>query len=143
MAVTTKTLTPTNQTVTLPDMTERPDASVLVTDISREADAINAIASQIGDLGMTYLGQIPTTGGTFTVGNNSRIMLVSFFNNTNGVCLMHVYSSSGGAVSIFDYTSKSHTMLTFSSSGNNNLTIANGGSYPIPMFALVFAGSIS
>ena len=47
MATTTKTLTPTNQTVTLPDMTERPNASVLVDGIGKEADAINALSEQI------------------------------------------------------------------------------------------------
>ena len=47
MATTTKTLTPTNQTVTLPDMTERPNASVLVDGISKEADAINALNSKV------------------------------------------------------------------------------------------------
>ena len=47
MATTTKTLTPTGQTVTLPDMTERPDASVLVDGIGKDADAINAINAKI------------------------------------------------------------------------------------------------
>ena len=50
MATTTKTLTPTNLTVTLPDMTERPDASVLVDGIGKDADAINALSDQIGSL---------------------------------------------------------------------------------------------
>ena len=47
MATTTKTLTPTNQTITLPDMTERPNASVLVDGIGKDADAINALSEQI------------------------------------------------------------------------------------------------
>ena len=47
MATTTKTLTPTNQTVTLPDMTERPNASVLVDGIGKEADAINALSEHM------------------------------------------------------------------------------------------------
>jgi hypothetical protein len=49
MATTTKTLTPTNQTITLPDMTERPDASVLVDGIGKDADAINALSDQIAN----------------------------------------------------------------------------------------------
>lgn len=49
MATTTKTLTPTNQTVTLPDMTERPAASVLVDGIGKDADAINALSDKITD----------------------------------------------------------------------------------------------
>ena len=50
MATTTKTLTPTNQTITLPDMTERPNASVLVDGIGKDADAINALSEQIASL---------------------------------------------------------------------------------------------
>jgi hypothetical protein len=60
MATTTKTLTPTNQTITLPDMTERPDASVLVDGIGKDADAINALASNIP----------ASIQGTVTWGNN-------------------------------------------------------------------------
>ena len=53
MATTTKTLTPTNQTITLPDMTERPDASVLVDGIGKDADAINALSDQMEPLSVT------------------------------------------------------------------------------------------
>lgn len=49
MATTTKTLTPTNQTITLPDMTERPNASVLVDGIGKDADAINALSEHIAN----------------------------------------------------------------------------------------------
>ena len=53
MATTTKTLAPTNQTITIPDMTERPNASVLTDAISKEADAINALNSNIATSGVT------------------------------------------------------------------------------------------
>ena len=43
MAVSTKTLTPTGQVVSIPDMTEKPNASVLSDGIGKEADAINAL----------------------------------------------------------------------------------------------------
>ena len=59
MATTTKTLTPTNQTITLPDMTERPDASVLVDGIGKDADAINALSDQIGTLNSKITGKMP------------------------------------------------------------------------------------
>lgn len=49
MATTSKTLQPTNQVVTLPDMTERPNASVLVDGISKVADAINAVNGKVFD----------------------------------------------------------------------------------------------
>jgi hypothetical protein len=47
MAVTTKTLTPTGQVVSIPDMTEKPNASVLSDGIGKEADAINALAGNL------------------------------------------------------------------------------------------------
>ena len=46
MAVATKTLTPTNQVVNLPDMTEPPDNSVNVANASKLADAVNALNSK-------------------------------------------------------------------------------------------------
>ncbi len=45
MATSTKTLNPTNQTITIPDMTERPNVSLLTDGIGKEADAINALNS--------------------------------------------------------------------------------------------------
>ena len=42
---TTKTIQPTGTTITMPAMTDRPDASVFSTDISRITDAVNAISS--------------------------------------------------------------------------------------------------
>lgn len=45
MATTTKTLTPTNQQITLPDMTERPNNSTQVDSIGKLADAVNALNS--------------------------------------------------------------------------------------------------
>jgi hypothetical protein len=50
MAVSTKTLTPTGQVVSIPDMTEKPNASVLTDGIGKEADAINALDSKIQTL---------------------------------------------------------------------------------------------
>ena len=47
MATTTKTLTPTNQTITIPDMTERPNVSLLTDGIGKEADAINTLNSNL------------------------------------------------------------------------------------------------
>ena len=50
MATSTKTLTPTKQTITIPDMTERPNVSLLTDGIGKEADAINALNSKIANV---------------------------------------------------------------------------------------------
>ena len=44
---TTKTLTPTNQTISIPELSDSPDMSVPADAISKEADAINSLNSKI------------------------------------------------------------------------------------------------
>ena len=44
---TTKTLTPTNQTISIPELSDSPDMSVPAEAISKEADAINALSEHI------------------------------------------------------------------------------------------------
>ena len=44
---TSKTLTPTNETISIPAMTDQPDASVFSNCIDKEADAINTLNSQL------------------------------------------------------------------------------------------------
>ena len=44
---TSKTLTPTNETIQIPAMTDAPDASVFSNCIDKEADAINALNSKL------------------------------------------------------------------------------------------------
>ena len=46
---TSKTLAPTNVTISIPAMTDQPDASVFSNCVDKEADAINALNSQITD----------------------------------------------------------------------------------------------
>ena len=47
---TSKTLAPTNVTISIPAMTDQPNASVLANCADKEADAINALNSQIANL---------------------------------------------------------------------------------------------
>ena len=63
MATTSKTLTPTNQVVTIPDMTERPNASVLADGISKEADAINELNRNIAKRPYVYYAEPTFTDG--------------------------------------------------------------------------------
>ena len=98
MATTTKTLTPTNQTITLPDMTERPNASVLVDGISKEADAINALNSKISDF---EFGQTATDADNLTTG-------------------MRYLGSSSGHIP----TSHAYYILTFENTGDNGAQMA-------------------
>ena len=47
---TSKTLAPTNVTISIPAMADAPDASVFSNCVDKEADAINALNSQIGTI---------------------------------------------------------------------------------------------
>ena len=61
---TTKTLTPTNQAITLAAFTEKPDNRTNVTNDDKLADAINALNSKLNNLLTWNL----LTSGTFTDG---------------------------------------------------------------------------
>ena len=63
---TTKTLTPTNQTISIPELTDAPDMSVASDALGKEADAINALNTQIVTL-------ITTEEKTIVVGSNVTI----------------------------------------------------------------------
>lgn len=65
---TSKTLAPTNVTIQIPAMTDAPDASVFSNCVDKEADAINALNSQI---------MYTDSGGTF----NSLATLSTLLNN--------------------------------------------------------------
>ena len=47
---TSKTLAPTNVTISIPAMTDQPDASVFSNCVDKEADAINALNSNINNI---------------------------------------------------------------------------------------------
>lgn len=57
---TNKTLAPTNETISIPAMTDVPDASVFSNCVDKEADAINTLNSKIGNIDWSARGtQIP------------------------------------------------------------------------------------
>ena len=114
MATTTKTLTPTNQTITLPDMTERPNASVLVDGIGKDADAINALSEQIGNKAdYTYITatssyDVQTTDAASALfsalpNNYSGIVKAVFASSFVGVCMVRKTNNNwGSAIVIVD-----------------------------------------
>ena len=63
---TSKTLAPTNVTISIPAMADAPDASVFSNCVDKEADAINALNSQIAGYGSSKI---------YTVGANQSITI--------------------------------------------------------------------
>lgn len=65
---TSKTLAPTNVTISIPAMTDAPNASVLSNCIDKEADAINALNSQF-ESNQPYTPDITSASTGFAVAN--------------------------------------------------------------------------
>lgn len=75
---TSKTLTPTNETIQIPAMTDAPDASVFSNCIDKEADAINALNSKLATsyYDMTNIGVIRFVG---------KIAILDFINTSGQI----------------------------------------------------------
>lgn len=67
---TSKTLAPTNVTISIPAMADAPDASVFSNCVDKEADAINALNSQITPEGVTIT---PATNVTIVTNRSYKI----------------------------------------------------------------------
>ena len=109
MATTTKTLTPTNQTITLPDMTERPNASVLVDGIGKDADAINALSEQITKKVTVYTAPaiiaIANPGVTYTSGEG-EVDLASYIPSGYRISIPVACMADTGSLTITGCTKK-------------------------------------
>lgn len=73
---TSKTLTPTNETISIPAMTDQPDASVFSNCIDKEADAINTLNSQIANLSIVQEYASSPATKTFTLASGGCYMVV-------------------------------------------------------------------
>lgn len=69
---TSKTLTPTNVTISIPAMTDSPDASVFSNCVDKEADAINALNSNINSHS-NYASSIVTDDVTINNANKKTL----------------------------------------------------------------------
>ncbi len=66
---TTKTLRPTNVTISIPEFTDQPDQRVNSNCIDKEADAINTLSEQLGGYRLvTYTGTTPVINTAFNTG---------------------------------------------------------------------------
>ena len=137
MATTTKTLTPTNQTITLPDMTERPNASVLVDGIGKDADAINALDTKMGK----QIRQIAYTNDAsvqFNVSSNSRyIFIATAADCATWAVICFVSADNSGNVIMLEIK-KGSGNITFTTNVANKFTVTYPGTvnrhyYCIPL----------
>jgi len=106
MATTTKTLTPTNQTITLPDMTERPDANVLVDGIGKDADAINALSDQMstytGGVLCTTKAEVDAFVGTHITSRDNEVIWFNIVNSSKDDCFTALLNATTARVCIME-----------------------------------------
>lgn len=76
---TSKTLTPTNVTIQIPEFTDQPDQRVNSNCIDKEADAINALNGKIANLIKSYTVNMDNTGSLAGGATKSVTKLISSF----------------------------------------------------------------
>ena len=103
---TSKTLEPTNVTISIPAMTDAPNASVLSNCIDKEADAINTLNSQSAKKESIYKAQNGTATITFSTYQTSAIIYCAGASE-KGVLLLF---SNGYLCSVKEDTGFSHTI---------------------------------
>ena len=98
---TSKTLAPTNVTISIPAMTDQPNASVLANCADKEADAINALNSQISTITQEYIAFTDSNDHTvniyFRVWNNVLSVLM---NSDYAMILPTTWTAIGSLTSI-------------------------------------------
>ena len=95
---TSKTLAPTNVTISIPAMTDQPDASVFSNCVDKEADAINALNSQMTN----YL-----KSGTNNIGN----IIVPGYNTGSGNYIDCFVPCSTGGKTVTAASASSSTLV--------------------------------
>ena len=124
---TSKTLAPTNVTISIPAMTDQPNASVLANCADKEADAINALNSQID----SKIGVIDSV--TIAGGGNTSFTLPS-----DGVYLMAGYGSVGALANcvflIGGYATASRCSVV-NLTGNQTVTIDSSNTSALTFIA--------
>ena len=115
---TSKTLAPTNVTISIPAMTDQPNASVLANCADKEADAINALNSQIGNFG-TITSEWASNGSPVTFSPPK----------TFGIIIFKIPTTASTAQTSIGYYVKQNGYVVFSWIGtpSSYLTVTTSG----------------
>ena len=113
---TSKTLAPTNVTISIPAMTDQPNASVLANCADKEADAINALNSQLSarfnNTAITSMSDLISYFGTYKIGltrvSNTVGNLLSGHNRT-GLCIGFEITSEYSAFIFLDSNGETYS----------------------------------
>ena len=91
---TSKTLTPTNVTISIPEFTDKPDQRVNTNCIDKEADAINALSYQIGTLKFKF---VSVSLGSVTGGTEMQISMSNFSPSISGTLKAFIIADVDGS----------------------------------------------
>lgn len=122
---TSKTLTPTNVTISIPAMTDSPDASVFSNCVDKEADAINALNSKITNSNMTTLSA-DGLECTYIVRSGFCYVLISGYpTTTDNITFTLPKAFIGAYVTCGQWASTSNQIQVFIDTNTTTLTVRN------------------
>lgn len=140
---TSKTLAPTNVTISIPAMTDQPDASVFSNCVDKEADAINALNSQIANkIGSTIIGTISSVNSAtqkFNIPSSTRTLLIlkSSYNESYDAVIFIYSTTSGGIISTPIYVGSN---VTINTGTNNEVTFTLSTARSCAGYYITFSG---
>lgn len=138
---TTKTLTPTNETITIDAFQgEKPDHRHVADAETKLADAVNALNSKIGNLKFFATSVASNGSKTLTIANDTRAIIYTVGGSQNVMDCISINSTSGGVVAYKSMNAPSGQTV---STSTNALTITNTNSVGTGIYVLIFTGSIS
>lgn len=122
MAATQKTLTPTNEVISIPAFTDKPDYRLPIDSTGKLADAINVLDSKIFEF--LFSGENKQTI-TITVPNNSSHELIICGGNPQTRALVIITDKTSASISgrVFEIAKGSNTSYTAS---DNTITVDLG-----------------
>lgn len=134
---TSKTLTPTNVTIQIPDMTDAPDQAVNSNCIDKLGDAVNTLNSNKANLVQRTIEANATLSLTFSAYATYAIFFCGYVESSRGMLV-----GTCDATSILYKTVSGAADLNITSSGLT-ISIANNGQYATQFRMLLFSGTVS
>ena len=141
MAATTKTLTPTNQTISIPAFTDKPDNRLQTDSTSKLADAVNALNSNKANKGVIRLAS--NSSVSITVDNYDTAMIIFLATNNTNTAL-YVFSNGylapvKSAENVTVTLSSNYKTITITNDTGTAFHVGCISAGYLPVFSYVFA----
>lgn len=139
---TNKTLAPTNETIAIPAMSDKPDASVFSNCIDKTADAINALNSKIATYPTFKAFQIAANSSiTLNISGSGRCVITAISGgNAGNARNMYICRASGNTLGIDELGNSS--LISTSISGAN-LTLTSTIGIVVYLYVTIYYGDVT